>query len=188
MEQHLGCDIRPFVAPSSETRIEKTRRAEREARRAIEDHCDLVVHDANVLLRANCPNIDFVVLAPAAPVYVQVKSSEKPASKDHVTISGAPWTEGELYRGEPIFNKHASWQAGIIFILDRVTPNLTDYYIAPPDALERLVRPRAELFAVKPKHGHPRSIAFRKQLPREMLKPWKNAWHLLTGHVPERAA
>jgi hypothetical protein len=86
-------------------------------------------------------------------------------------------------------NKHPGWQAGIIFILDRVTPDLTDYYMAPPGALERLVRPRAELFAAEPElDRQPRSLAFRRQLPREMLKFWKNAWPLLTGDVPDRAA
>jgi hypothetical protein len=121
--------------------------------------------------------------------YVQVKSSEKPASKDHVTISGAPWTEGELYHGAPIFNKHDRWKAGMVIILDRVSPERTDYYIAPPDALERLVRPLAELHAAKPKKdGQPRSIAFRKELPRAMLKQWKDAWHLITGEIAPKGA
>jgi hypothetical protein len=167
-------------------RVEKYKRAEVEARRAIEDRCKLIVHDANIVLRANCPNIDLVVFAYDAPVYVQVKSSERPASKDHVTISGAPWTEAELYHGASIFNKHAGWKAGLVIILDRVNTDQTDYYIAPPDALERLVRPRAALVAAKPKKdGQPRSIAFRKELPRDMLKPWKDAWHLLErSHTP----
>ena len=71
-------------------------------------------------------------------------------------------------------------------ILDRVSADQTDYYIAPPDELERLVRPRAALVAAKPKKdGQPRSIAFRKELPRDMLKPWKDAWHLLErSHTP----
>jgi len=126
---------------------------------------------------------------PTPPVYVQVKSSERPATKDGVIVSGAPWTEGELYHGEPIFNKHDRWKAGLIMILDRVTPERTDYYIAPPYQLQQLLRPRAELFAAKPKRdGQPRSIAFRKELPRTMLAPWKDAWHLLTGETPPRAA
>ena len=161
---------------------DKSKQAEREARRAIEDRCDLVVHDANIVLCRNCPNIDLVVFAHEAPVYVQVKSSEKPASKDHVTISGAPWTDEELFQGAPIFNKHDSYKAGLIMILDRASADQTDYYIAPPDELERLVRPRAARLAAKPKKdGQPRSIGFRKELPREILKPWKDAWHLLAG-------
>ena len=72
------------------SKIGKCKRAEIEARRAIEDYCGLVVHDANVLLRENCLDIDLIVLAHNAPVYVQVRSSEKPASKDHVTVSVAP--------------------------------------------------------------------------------------------------
>jgi hypothetical protein len=161
------------------------RQAEVEARRAIEDRCGLIVHDANVLLQANCQNIDLVVLGPAAPIYVQVKSSEKPASKNHVTVNGAPWTERELYHGEPIFNRHPGWRARLVFILDRVTPDLTDYYIAP--ALEHHIRSRAELRAARPKRdGQPRSNAFRKELPRIMLSPWKNAWHMLTGELPPK--
>jgi hypothetical protein len=161
---------------------DKYKQAEREARRAIEDRCDLVVHDANIVLCRNCPNIDLIVFAPSTPVYVQVKSSEKPASKDHVTISGAPWTDEELFQGESIFNKHDGWKAGLIMVLDRVSADQTDYYIAPPDELERLVRPRAARHAAKPKKdGQPRSIGFRKELPRELLKPWKDAWHLLSG-------
>ena len=105
----------------------------------------------NVILWANCPNIDLIVFADDAPVYVQVKSSEKPASKDHVIISGAPWTEDELFQGAPIFNRHDGWKAGLIMILDRVLPDQTDYYIAPPDELARLVRPRAARLAAKPK-------------------------------------
>jgi hypothetical protein len=162
--------------------IEAAKRVEGEARRVIEERCGLVVHDANTLVQANCPNIDLVVFAYAAPIYVQVTSPEKPASEDHVTISGEPWTEGELYHGEPIFNKHPGWKAGLVFILDRVAPDQTDYYIAPPDLLEWLVRPRTKLHAAKPKRsGQPHSIAFSKELPRIMLLPWKNAWHMLTG-------
>ena len=158
------------------------KQAEVEARRAIEDRCGLIVHDANIVLRANCPNIDVVVFAHEAPVYVQVKSSEKPASKDHVTISGAPWTDEELFQGAPIFNKHDSYKAGLIMILDRVSEDQTDYYIAPPEELERLVRPRAARHVAKPKKdGQPRSIGFRNELPREVLKPWRDAWHLLAG-------
>ena len=66
MDQLNGCDIMPFVARPPTTRFEKTKDAEREARRVIEDRCGLVVHDANVLFRENCPNIDLVVFAHAA--------------------------------------------------------------------------------------------------------------------------
>ncbi|HXD45205.1 MAG TPA: hypothetical protein VN655_08720 [Pseudolabrys sp.] len=166
---------------------DKSKQAEVEARRAIEDRCGLIVHDANIVLRANCPNIDLVVFAYHAPIYVQVKSSERPASKDHVTISGAPWTDEELYEGAPIFNKHEGWKAGLVMILHRVNADQTDYYIAPPDELERLVRPRAARLAAKPKKdGQPRSIGFRKELPRDLLRPWKDAWHLLAGEALPR--
>jgi hypothetical protein len=52
---------------------------EKEVRRAIEDH-GFAVHDANVLFRANCPNIDLVVFEKTKAVDVQVKSSEVPAA------------------------------------------------------------------------------------------------------------
>lgn len=171
------------------SRIEAVRQAEVEAREAIEERCDLVVHDAKVVLRANCPNIDLVVFAHTAPIYVQITSSEKPASENYVTINEAPWTEGELYHGEPVFNKHPGPKAGLVFISDRVTPDRTDYYIAPPELLERLVRPRAELHAAKQiRDGRWHSIALPKELPRIMLLPWKNAWHLLTGEPPPEVA
>ena len=170
------------------SKIDKCKRAEIEARRAIEDYCGLVVHDANVLLRENSLDIDLIVLAHNAPVYVQVRSSEKPASKDHVTVSVTPWMEGERYHNEPVVDKHKTWKAGLILILDRVTPDQTDYYILQPAELERLARGRAALHAAKPKSdGEPRSMAFRTELPRATLKPWKNAWHLLTGDMPPKA-
>jgi hypothetical protein len=54
-----------------------------QARRAIKDR-GFVAHDANVLFRANCPNIDLVVFGKAAATYVKVKSSQKPAGSDAV--------------------------------------------------------------------------------------------------------
>jgi hypothetical protein len=171
------------------SKIEAAKRSEVEARLVIEERCGLVAHGADSLLRANCPNIDLVIFAHTAPIYVQVTSSGKPASEDHVTISGEPWTEGELYHGEPIFNKHPGWKAGLVFMLDRVAPDRTNYYIAPPELLEWLVRPRAKSYAAKRESGsQPHSIAFRKELPRIMLLPWKNAWHLLTGDPPPEGA
>jgi hypothetical protein len=160
------------------------RRAEIEARRAIEDHCGLLVHDANVILQANCPNVDLIVFGQEAPVYVQVKSSEKPAGKDCVVIDGSPWTQGQLYEGEPIFNKHDHYKASIIVVLDRLKTGETDFYVAPPGPLEALLRRRAKKWAATPKRdGKPRSIGFRKELPREALEPWREAWHLITDHA-----
>ena len=42
--------------------------------------------------------------------------------------------------------------------------------------------------AKQKKDGQPRSIAFRKELSRTMLKPWKNAWHLRMGEMPRKSA
>jgi Holliday junction resolvase-like predicted endonuclease len=81
------------------------RRGEILARRAIEDH-GFTVHNANVIFGANCPNIDLIVFARTNAIYIQVKWSEKPASSDSITIDGSPWTHGQLYKNEPIFNKH----------------------------------------------------------------------------------
>jgi len=155
---------------------------EKEARRAIEDQ-GFVVMDANVLFRANCPNIDLVVFGKRKAVYVQVKSSETPASKDCVTIDGSPWTDAQLYQGGPIFNRHEKdqhYEAALILVLDREKSGATNIYLAPPKDLEDLVRPRGLALANRPKKdGSRRSIGFRKELPREALAPWLNAWHLL---------
>jgi hypothetical protein len=64
------------------------RAKEVQARRAIEDH-GFVVHDANIIFRQNCPNIDLVVYAQAGAFYMQVKSSKKPAGAN--TICAATW-------------------------------------------------------------------------------------------------
>ncbi len=153
---------------------------EKEARRAIEDQ-GFIVHDANVLFRANCPNIDLVVFGKKRAVYVQVKSSETPASKNGVVIDGSPWTEAQLYQGAPIFNRHADqYEAALVLIVDKAKDGKTNFYIAPPKDLEEFVRPQGVHFANLPKKdGSRRSIGFRKELTREDLTPWMNAWHLL---------
>lgn len=63
------------------------------------------VHDANIVIRANCPNIDLIVYGKEQAIYVQVKSSERPAGKDQIIIEGSPWTDAQLYRNEAIYNK-----------------------------------------------------------------------------------
>jgi hypothetical protein len=155
---------------------------EKEARCAIEKR-GFAVHDANVLFRANCPNIDLVVFGKTKAVYVQVKSSEVPASKDGVVVDGSPWTDAQLNHGAPIFNKHGKsshYEAALVVILDRQKSGETNFYVAPPKALEDLVRERGLAFANLPKKdGSRRSIGFRKELSREALAPWRDAWHLL---------
>lgn len=156
---------------------------EKAARRAIEDH-GFRVHDANILFYANCPNIDLVVFGKTKAVYVQVKSSKAPASKESVVIDGSPWTDAQL-KGAPIFNKHdeaGQFEAALIVIVDQQKNGTTNLYIAPPKALEDLVRERGRAFAKKPKRdGTARSLGFRKELPREQLKDWLDAWHLLNS-------
>jgi hypothetical protein len=156
--------------------------SEKEARNAIE-RIGLTVFDANVLFRANCPNIDLVVFGKTRAVYIQVKSSEIPATKGDVTIDGSPWTHAQLYEDAPIFNKHSNpgdYKASFVVLVDRQMSGQTNFYVAPPRDLENLARERAKVFADRPKKdGSRRSIRFRKELSREALAPWRDAWHLL---------
>ncbi len=161
------------------TTIRRSRQAEIDARRAIEDRCGFIVQDANIILQTNCPNVDLIAFAPEVPVYVQVKSSERPAGKDHVVVDGSPWTEGQLYEGEPIFNRRTPYHATLVVIVDRQKTGETNFYIASPATLEPMLRARGLEHAAKPKKdGSPRSISFRKELPRGLLAPWRDAWHL----------
>jgi Holliday junction resolvase-like predicted endonuclease len=158
-----------------------------QARRAIEDR-GFRVHDANIVFGENCQNIDLIVYAKNTAQYIQVKSSENPASKDGVVIDGSPWTDAQLYKGAPIFNKHDNFQAKFVVIVDKTKSGETNFYIAPPADLEALVRERALEFAKRPKRNNkPRSIKFRKELPRDVLARWHNAWHLL-GEAPQPPA
>jgi hypothetical protein len=155
---------------------------EKDARRAVEDQ-GFVVHDANVLFRVNCPNIDLVVFGKTKALYVQVKSSEIPASKNGVVVDGSPWTHAQLYERAPVFNKHCKsgdYEATLVVIVDRQKSGETSFYVAPPKALEDLLRERGLAYAEVPKKdGNRRSIGFRKELSREALAPWLGKWKLL---------
>ena len=159
---------------------------EQEARWAIEQ-LGFCVHDANVLFRANCPNIDLVVFGRKKAVYVQVKSSEHAAGKDCVVVDGSPWTREQLYNDAPIFNKHPvseNYEADFVLVIERSKSGESDFYIIPPKKLEKLLLERGRAWAQTPKRdGAPRSINFRKELPREMLMPWKGAAALLAELV-----
>ena len=124
-----------------------------------------------------------VVFGKKKAVNFQVKSSETPASKDCVIIDGSPWTESQLNASGSIFNKHNKeqhFEATLILLLDRVKDGTTNFYLAPPEELEVLARKRGLAYANLPKRdGTPRSINFRKELPREEIATWLNAWHLL---------
>jgi len=157
-----------------------------QARRAIEDH-GFVVHDANIIFRQNCPNIDLVVYAQTSASYVQVKSSKNPAGANSVIIDGSPWTHEQLYDGAPIFNKHDHLCCSLVVILDALKTGETHFYIAPPKNLEKLVRPRARKLAKRPKRdGTARSIRFRKELPRVLLVQWRDAWHLFGAPLSQK--
>jgi hypothetical protein len=155
------------------------------ARRAIKDH-GFVVFDANVVFRANCPNIDLVVCGKTRAIYIQVKSSETPASKDGVVVDGSPWTEDQL-RDAPIFNKHRetdNHEATLVVIVDRHKCGDLSFYIAPPKDLEDLLRERGRAWANTPKKdGTQRSLGFRKELSRDQLRRWLEAWELLASAV-----
>jgi hypothetical protein len=152
---------------------------EHQAQRAIQD-AGFEVHNANVLFRANCPNIDLVVYGKTSAIYVQVKSSRKPANKDHIIIDGSPWNEVQLRQGADIFNKHDDgFRASLIVIVDN-SSEIPAYYVAPPKELLDLVLPKAIEFAARPKlDGSVRSIGFRKELPRADLLPYLNGWDRL---------
>jgi hypothetical protein len=156
------------------------------ARRALED-AGFKVHDANVIFGANCPNIDLVVFGAEEALYVQVKSSRRPAGKDCILVEGSPWTASQLYESGPLFNKALGFIAKFVVLVDLAGSGGPCFYIVPPHELERAARRTAKAFAAKPKKdGTPRSISFRKELPTEKLEKWRNAWHLLgrPRHVP----
>jgi hypothetical protein len=149
------------------------------AKRAIED-VGFDVHDANIIFDANCKNIDLVVYGKEEAIYVQVKSSERPAGKDYIIIDGSPWTEGQLNRNEAIYNKHDHFKAKFVVLVDIANRSTPAFYVVSPDELTKLVRKKGRAFAKKPKRdGNKRSINFRKELSKEELRKWLNAWYLL---------
>ncbi|MEQ1688260.1 MAG: hypothetical protein ABL874_06785 [Sphingopyxis sp.] len=145
------------------------------ARRWIEDQ-GYTVHDANVIFGANCPNVDLIVYRQSDALYVQVKSSSKPAGADAIVVDGSPWTEQQLYHDAPLFNKHDGLHASLVIIVHMTRDSLVEFYLVPPRELESLLRPLAQALAQKKKRdGTSRSIKFRKELPRDALMPWLNA-------------
>ena len=159
--------------------------AERLAQREIEDQGFYAI-DANILFRENCPNIDMVVFGKKKATYIQVKSSSRPAGKGSVIVDGSAWTNEQLYDYAPIFNKKDGFCAEYIVFVDMVVLEAVRFYIAPPSEVEKEVRQLGVAFAAKPKQdGLPRSIRFRKELPRSILRRWENAWHLLGEPVGE---
>ena len=134
------------------------------------------VHDANIVFRANCPNIDLIVYGKEQAIYVQVKSSERPAGKDQIIIEGSPWTDAQLYRNEAIYNKKDGFKAKLIALVDIANRSTPAFYVVSPEELTKLVRKKGRSFAKKPKRdGNRRSIHFRKELSKEELRKWLNA-------------
>src|SRR5262249_22573941 len=102
------------------------------------------------------------------------------AGSDSVIIDGSPWTREQLDGASPIFNKHDHFCCSLVIVVDTLKTGESDFYIAPPEALEKLLRPRALELAARPKRdGTARSVGFRKELPRKNLVPWRQKWDLL---------
>lgn len=158
-----------------------THSGETVAQRMFED-AGFVVHNANIIFQTNCANIDLVVYAPTGALYVQVKSSKSAAGRDCIVVDGSPWTEDQLWRDAPIFNKHSQATnpvAQIVAVVDR-DPKLerSEIYVIPPLPLENLLRKRGRDIANTPKRdGTRRSVKFRKELSRSEMLRWKNNWH-----------
>lgn len=158
---------------------------EKLARRAIEG-AGYEVHDADVLFRAKCKNIDLVVYGASRAVYIQVKTSTKPAGKECLVLDGSPWTEEQLSGKAPIYNKHAAtdpFKASFIVVVD-LSNSDPRFYVCPPEPIEEALRKRGRSWAATPKRdGQQRSLAFRKELPRDELSEWEGAWHLISGAI-----
>ncbi len=155
--------------------------AERTAKLAIEQR-GFAVLDANVAFRANCPNFDLVVTNRDGPVYVQVRSSKKPSKAGRI-ILGA-WNQKKL-AGAPLYNKHRGFPAASVVLIVVVwRTGETEFYLAPPEVLDKMHRPSALAFAKKPKlDGTLRNPNFRAEVPKEALAHWRDRWELL-GHPP----
>jgi hypothetical protein len=172
----------PITRRGASTLMSASKEYELAARRKIEDQ-GFVVHDANVLFHVNCENIDLVVYGKDRPIYVQVKSSSKPAGRDRVGVGGT-WTNNQLFRNDPIFNEHDSFQAEYVIVVD-ATQGEDQFYVVPPMALAKIAQEVGRLWAEKPKKdGFRRSVGFRKEVPRDRLTQWRDAWHHLGKPLP----
>jgi hypothetical protein len=160
--------------------IDSGKKAEIQARQQIENVCGLAVHDANLVLRENCPNVDLIVYAHAGAYYVQVKSTSKAAGRNCLVVDGSPWTTAQLYGEAPIFNKHHRYKAKFVVLVGNTKLGSPEFYVAPPAELESLAKSVALKLAARPKRdGTPRSISFRKEVPKQALQAWRDAWHLM---------
>jgi hypothetical protein len=126
------------------------------------------VLNANVAFRGNCPNFDLVVFNRAGPVYVQVRSSKKPWRPGRI-ILGA-WNKEKL-AGASLFNEDPRFPAASVVLIVVVWPTgETEFYLAPPEELDKAARPSALAFAKKPKRdGTLRSPNFRAEVPKGAL-------------------
>lgn len=157
------------------------------ARRWIEDQ-GFKVHDANIIFNANCANIDLIVYGDRGAVFVQVKSSSKPAQRGFLVADGSPWTREQLDGLEPIFNKKPGHLASFVVLVD-ADAEQDEFYVVPVPKLEALLREKGVAYAAKPKRdGSVRSVGFRKEVSRDRLKPWRRAARLLGRPVHSPAS
>ena len=153
--------------------------AEHAARNAIEA-LGFTVHDANILFDANCPNIDLVAFGKNGARYIQVKLSSRPATKGGAIVDGSPWTEEQLFKNAPVFNKRDDApHAHLVMVAHRDDAGDYTFYVIPPKALLSLMLPIARAFARKPKRDGNRRKMFRKEIPLAKLARYKNAWRYL---------
>jgi Nuclease-related domain len=157
---------------------------ERLVQRKLED-LGYVVHNANIIFRQNCPNIDLVVYSVSGATYIQVKSSANPAGKGSIIIDGSTWNRQQLDGTEPIYNKKVGLRASFIVLVDLEDDAAPQFYVVPPEKLTELVRPRALEFSERPKRdGSRRSLGFRKELPKELLSAYINRWQYFGEPAP----
>ncbi len=152
--------------------------AERAVKRAIEDR-GFIVHDANILIDANCANIDLVAFGKKNAKYLQVKLSSRPATKNGVVVDGSPWNEDQLFKGAPVFNRHIHDLQAHLVVIAHATGSGFIFYVIPPQTLQRLMLPGAQGFARKPKQDGTRRKMFRKEIPMAKLTRYKEAWRQL---------
>jgi hypothetical protein len=112
--------------------------------------------------------------------YVQVKSSTKPSGKNAILVDDAPWTELQLFRRAPIYNRRRDgFQAGIVLIVASAKTGEQSFYLVPTGELWKIALKVGRRFAKKPKLDGGTRKMFRKEVPSSMLKKWRDAWFLL---------
>jgi hypothetical protein len=104
----------------------------------------------------------------------------EPATKESAVVDGSPWNEDQLFKGAPVFNRHADClQAHLVVIAHQDRTGDFTFYVVPPKPLLRLMLPIAQAFAKKPKRNGERRKMFRKEIPLAKLARYREAWRYL---------